>query len=397
MRRLRRAQLRGRKKNRKFRRAALTAGMGAAMTFGLGAVLNNVLAADGRDGHQSAVSQDTDADLLANTEELAIGYLPFISDQNRNTTADGVELARHFAAVIERMYLYVPGTKMPIPDGPYKIRRALLGSELCDICGQKVNMGGIEIFNPRLELRYPDPNDPLDGALLPDLALHYMEHGSFDCFGDIHHGRVDIARLMRILETRYPYDPNDHRLPVEGSDFDGDLLKDAEELTAGYNLYDSDQDNDLKADGIELAGQCAEIIDALPVFDPNGPEVHALYKINFMQRGLEYCDICGTTVNMGYWQVTNLKLGKSIDVPELVLHYMKHGSFSFAGDVHGTGRIEVPLLVKILEIPRRCGDLGTIYQPADFNRDCRVDSSDFIDFAEQWLESTGSSEGKGDG
>lgn len=397
MRRLRRAQQRGRKKGRKLKRVALATGMGAAITFGLGTGLNKVLAENERDGHQSAVSQDADADMLATAEELAIGYLPFISDQNVNITLDGVELARHCAAVIEKMYLYVPGTKMPLPNEPYKIRRALFGSELCDICGQKVNMGGIEIFNPSLELRYPDPNDPLDGALLPDLALHYMEHGSFDCFGDVHHGRIDIARLLRVLEIRYPYDPNDHRLNVEGSDFDGDLLKDTEELAAGYNLYDSDQDDDLKADGIELAEQCAEVIDALPVFDPNGPEIEALYKVNYMQRGLESCDICGTAVNMGYWQVTNLKLGKSIDVPELVLHYMKHGSFSFAGDVHGQGRIDVSLLVKILEIPRRCGDLGTIYQPADFNKDCRVDSSDFIEFAEQWLESTGSDESKGDG
>ncbi|MFH1716077.1 MAG: hypothetical protein ABIF19_01890 [Planctomycetota bacterium] len=396
MRRLRRSQQRGRQKNRKFRRGAIVAGTAAAITFGLGGGMNKLLAGDGRDGHQLPVSRDADADLLADAEESAVGYLPFNFDQNRNTIADGVELAQHCAAVIDRLYLYVPGTKMPIPYGPYKIRRALFGSELCDICGRKVNMGGVEVFNPRVELQYPDPNDPLDGALLPDLALHYMEHGSFDCFGDVHHGRVDVGRLLRVLETRYPYDPNDHRLPVEGGDLDGDLLKDTEELAAGYDLYDADQDDDLTADGIELAGQCAEVIDALPVFDPNGPEVHALYKVNFMQRGLEYCDICGTTVNMGYWQVTNLKLGLSIDVPVLALHYMGHGSFSYAGDVHGTGRMNVPLLVKILDMPRRCGDLGTIYQPADFNKDCKVNSADFIEFAEQWLEGADSNEGKSD-
>jgi len=362
----------------------------------LGVGLNKVWAADERDGHQLPLSRDADADLLANAEELAIGYLPFTSDQNRNKVADGVELAKHCAAAIDKLYIYVPGTMMPIPYGPYKVHRAMFGSEVCDICGQKVNMGGVEILNTRVELQYPDPNDPLDGAFLPDLALHYMEHGSFDCFGDVHHGRVDIARLMRVLETRYPYDPNDHRLPVEGGDLDGDLLKDAEELAAGYNLYDADQDNDLKADGIELAQQCAEAIDGLPVFDPNGPEVHALYKVNFMQRGLEYCDVCGTSVNMGYWQVTNLKLGMSIDVPDLVLHYMGHGSFCYAGDVHGKGRMDVSRLVKILEMPRRCGDLGTIYRPTDFNKDCQVDSVDLIEFAERWLEDLDSNKGKGD-
>ncbi|MHC4538574.1 MAG: hypothetical protein ACYS74_02175, partial [Planctomycetota bacterium] len=362
------------------------AGTAAVITLGAGASLNKAVGVSKPDGHQLPVSQDADGDLLAGAEETAIGYLPFNSDQNRNAVADGVELAQHCAAVIDKLYLYVPGTMMPIPYSPYKVRRAMFGSELCDICGQKVNMGGVEIFNPRVELQYPDPNDPLDGALLPDLALHYMEHGSFDCLGDAHQGRVDVPRLLRVLETRHPYDPNDHRLAVEGADLDGDLLKDTEELASGYSLYDADQDDDLTADGIELAGQCARSIDSLPVFDPNGPEIHALYKVNFLQRGLEYCDICGTTVNMGYWQVTNLKLGLSIDVPVLALHYMGHGSFSYAGDVHRTGRMDVPLLAKILEMPRRCGDLGTMYLPSDTNKDCRVDSTDFLELVERWLE-----------
>lgn len=362
------------------------AGTAAVIALGAGANLNKAVGAPKPDRHQLPVSRDADADLLAGAEEIAIGYLPFNPDQNRNAVSDGVELAQHCAAVIDKVYVYIPGTLMPIPYGPYKVRRAMLGSEVCDICGQKVNMGGIEIFNPRVELQYPDPNDPLDGAVLPDLALHYMEHGSFDCFGDVHHGRVNIPRLLRVLETRFPYDPNDHRLAVDGADLDGDLLKDTEELAAGYNLYDADQDDDLTADGIELAGQCARAIDSLPVFDPNGPEIHALHKVSFMQRGLETCDICGTTVNMGYWQLVNLKLGLSMDVPVLALHYMGHGSFSYAGDVHGTGRMNVPLLAKILEMPRKCGDLGTIYLPSDANKDCRVDSADFLELIERWLQ-----------
>ena len=394
MRRLRRASQRQAKKYDRLRRRAIAAGTAAVLALGAGVNLSKALGAPKPDGHQLPVSQDADSDLLSSAEEIAIGYLPFNSDQNRNTVFDGVELARHGAGLIGKLPVYIPGTMMPIPYGPYKVRREMFGSELCDICGQKVNMGGIEIFNPRVELQYPDPNDPLDGAVLPDLALHYMEHGSFDCFGDVHHGRIDVARLLRVVEMRYPQDPNDHRLPLDGADLDGDLLKDAEELAAGYNLYNADQDDDLTADGIELAGQCAEGIDALPVFDPNGPEVQALYKVSFMQRGLEYCDICGTTVNMGYWQVVNLKLKLSIDVPVLALHYIGHGSFSYAGDVHGKGRMDVALLVRILEMPRRCGDLGTIYLPTDLNRDCRVDSADFLEFVERWLQDTETSRGQ---
>jgi hypothetical protein len=386
MRSLRRTQQSQARKCSKLRQRAVAAGTAAVITFGVGVNLSKAFGAPKSDEHQLPVSQDADGDLLSSAEETAIGYLPFNGDQNRNTVPDGVELAKHCAVVIDKLYSYIPGTLMPIPYGPYKVRWETSETETCDICGQKVDTGGIEIFNPRVGLQYPDPNDPLDGMVLPDLALHYMKHGSFDCFGSVHHGRIDVARLLRVIETRFPQDPNDHRLPLDGADLDGDLLKDSEELAAGYNLYDADQDNDLTTDGIELAGQCAQAIDALPLFDPNGPEVQAVYKVSFLQRGLEHCDICGTTVNMGYWRVVNPRLGLSIDVPVLALHYMGHGSFSYAGDVHGKGRMGVALLVKTLEMPRRCGDLGTAYAPTDLNRDCQVDSADFLEFVERWLQ-----------
>jgi hypothetical protein len=296
--------------------------------------------------------------------------------------------------MINELPIYVPGTMMPIPNQTHKIAHTLFGVELCDICGQEVNMGGYEIVNPNLGLSYPDPNDPIDGAVLPELALHYMEHGSFDCNGDVHKGRIDIARLLRTLELRYPGDPNKHLLEIKDNDLDGDSLTDGEELAAGYDLYDAEQDDDLTTDGIELAKQCAEVVDALPVFDPNGPEINAIYKVSYLQRGLENCSTCGEAVNMGYWQITNLKLGLSIDVPVLALHYMEHGSFSYEGNVHERSRINLPRLVKILEMPRRCGDLGTVYWPADLNRDCRVDADDFAIFTEQWLQNINSNQGE---
>ena len=385
MKRLRRAYQRQNSKRSKFRQGAIAAGTAAAITLGAGAGLNKALAKDKPITHQQPVSRDADADLLSNAEETAIGYRPFIIDQNRNEVPDGVDLAQHCAAVINELPAYYPDTMMPIPNQTHKVVHALFGMERCDICGQEVNMGGSEIVNPNLGLSYPDPNDPLNGTYLPDLALHYMEHGSFDCFGDVHSGRIDLARLLRTLEVRYPEDPNEHQLAVT-DDLDGDLMTDSEELKAGFNLYDADQDDDLTDDGIELARQCAEVVDALPVFDPNGPEVNAIYKVNYLQRGLENCETCGLAVNMGYWEITNLKLGLSIDVPVLALHYMEHGSFSYAGNVHEKSRIDLPGLVKILEMPRRCGDLGTLYSPADLNRDCQVDSDDFVIFTEQWLQ-----------
>ena len=104
-----------------------------------------------------------------------------------------------------------------------------------------------------------------------------------------------------------------------------------------------------------------------------------------MMRGLEWCEICGASVNMGYWQIVNPSLGVSMEVSEIARHFMEHGSFSYLGNVHGGGRTDVAALLKIIEWPSECGDLGTLYQPADLNQDCRVDIEDFTEFAERWL------------
>jgi len=365
--------------------------------------------------HQLPVACDADSDLLANKEETAIGYQVFDPDQNRNEIPDGVELARRCCEAVKALPAYPPGQPPPNIKEPYKIEHALDGLERCYICGQRIHMGGWEIINPNLNLKYPDPNDPMEKKFLPDLSLHYMGHGSFDCYGDIHKGRVEIDRLLRVLELRFPYDPNEHQLPLDyvvkgigqlapdANDYDGDLLADTEELAANYNLYNTDQDEDLNPDGIELSKQSASAIDALPVYNPHSsdPPPKDVYKVSFFQRGLELCEICGKQVNMGYWQIINPKLGLSIDVYDVACHYISHGSFSYSGlhidspnDPFHNGRIDIALLVKILEMPMRCGDLGTIYLPNDSNKDCKVDFKDFAEFADEWLRCTDPNEGE---
>jgi hypothetical protein len=86
--------------------------------------------------------------------------------------------------------------------------------------------------------------------------------------------------------------------------------------------------------------------------------------------------------------VINPRLSLSINVPDIVCHYMRHGSFGYWGNLHGKGRIDVALLAKILEMPRRRGDLGTIFAPADLNQDCKIDLADLAKLAERWLDST---------
>ncbi|UCG46632.1 MAG: hypothetical protein JSU94_14125, partial [Phycisphaerales bacterium] len=124
-------------------------------------------------------------------------------------------------------------------------------------------------------------------------------------------------------------------------------------------------------------------------FDPysaDAPEY--LHKQNFFQKGIEECHICGMYVNMGFWKVVNPALEAEIDVPDIVCHYMTHGSFSYSGDIHGKGRIDVPALLNVLEMPRRCGHLGALYLPGDYNKDCKEDFKDLAHFADKWLDST---------
>ncbi len=387
MRKIRRNQKRQARRSRLTKRT-LAAGAAAAITIAAGAAIEKTFAAT-PDPHQLPVKQDADGDLLADREEFAIGYDPFNPDQNRNLLLDGAELANRCADVISSLPTWAPGEPRPIPLSTYRIEHLLDGLEQCDICGQWIHMGGSEIINPKLALHYPDPNDPMNSVFLPDLAVHYMTHGSFDCAGSEHKGRVDIPRLLRTLELRFPCDPNEHQLPLDANDLDGDLLADLEELASGYDLYDPDQDDNLTPDGIDLANQCAEVIDQLPVFDPysaDAPEY--LHKQNFFQKGIEECHICGMYVNMGFWKVVNPALKLEIDVPDIVCHYMTHGAFSYSGDIHGKGRIDVPALLNVLEMPRRCGHLGTLYLPGDSNKDCEEDFKDLAHFADKWLDST---------
>jgi hypothetical protein len=227
--------------------------------------------------HQLPVRQDTDAYLLSNLEELAIGYNPFKADQNRNSILDGAELARRCADVINQL----PWKEdVKDPNQTYKWCMVQRGIETCEICGEIVNMGPAGIANPRLGLEVD----------CPLIAIHYMEHGSFSYQGDLRKGRIDVPALLRALEIRYPYEPDAHKLPLDyvvlvplaldANDLDGDLLGDSEELDGGLNLYSYDQNANLVPDGVEFAKQCAAVIALLPVYQYNESGLAELHKNN---------------------------------------------------------------------------------------------------------------------
>ena len=341
------------------------------------------------DPHYLPVSDDQDGDYLSGREEYAVGFFPFVSDQNRNEALDGIELALRCHRTIANL----PAQENALAGELYTVYALMFGLETCGVCGETVNMGWVDIVNPRLKIQMQ----------LPILSLHYLEHGSFSYTGDLHQGRVDVPRLLQVLQVHSLHQPDAHQLPLDAvikaygqlapdaNDFDQDLLADSEELGSQLNLRDADQDHNLVSDGIDLAQQCARVIDELETLEPDNPNVTQPYRVSYLQRGLEFCPVCGEAVNMGFWRVVNPAQEKSMDVNDITLHYMRHGSFSFYGlrddeTILHAGRQDVAALWRILEMPRQCGDLGTLYGPSDINRDCRVDIQDLDAFLEGWLQ-----------
>ncbi len=386
MRKRRRAQAKHARTNRHLKRRILATGAATAISLTSPAAFAQSPQTVVADKHRIGIANDADRDFLTDREEHTLGYLPGQSDQNRTGIVDGIELALRCARALAEL----PSEPDLADEGrPFKQEMLVFGLETCDVCGEPVNMGIIRVIHPSLNL----------AVEIPILAAHYMEHGAFSYAGNVHQGRVEVARLARALDVRFPIDPNTHQLPLnyptgsptplasDANDLDGDLLADSEELAIGLSLYDTDQDRNLVPDGIQLAQRCAEIIDRLPLADPNVPDQKGVYKISYMMRGLEWCEICGASVNMGYWEIVNPASGASIQVSEIARHFMEHGSFTHLG-TRQSSRVDIAALLEILAWPVRCGDLGTTYPPGDLNQDCKVDIEDFAEWADHWLAST---------
>lgn len=138
----------------------------------------------------------------------------------------------------------------------------------------------------------------------------------------------------------------DRHQVVVAPDADRDLLTDREEVAIGYQPFKADQNRNTFQDGVELAVRCADEIVKLPsAADVNDPT--RTYKTEMLQFGLESCEICGEAINMGAVRVVNPRLGMDVELPIIATHYMAHGSFSYAGELH-RGRVSVPVLLRAL-------------------------------------------------
>jgi hypothetical protein len=143
---------------------------------------------------------DRDQDCLTDDEELHMGTNP---DTDGNGVLNGVELAIDMWHAIQEL------PRNPSETAPSAIEMKMDGLEVCQSCGQVVNMGCVAITHPSEGL----------SATIPYIGLHYMEHGSFIYNGDYHGQGTVNARLVYCIVHS---DGFMHMLPVEGDgDHDG--------------------------------------------------------------------------------------------------------------------------------------------------------------------------------
>jgi hypothetical protein len=190
----------------------------------------------------------------------------------------------------------------------------------------------LEVVNPKTG----------ESCSIPYIGKHFLEHGSFSYTGSLHSGRVAPPKLQVALTSQGDY----HYVPVS-PDTDQDRLSDQEEQDLKTDPQNPDEDQNGVVDGLELARHLAAEISALPT----APTTDSVYRRDFQLKGLERCAGCGETVNMGHLTVCNPQAELYAKLPYIALHYLEHGNFSFAGDVHGLGRAEVKLLADALRSP----------------------------------------------
>ena len=294
---------------------------------------------------------DRDGDGLLDAAEKRLGLSRSLVDADSNRIVDGPQLAVDWAAEIESL----PLSTEPGENRVYRVDHRMRGIETCPVCGATVNMGYLEIVNPQENFRIE----------VPYVALHALEHGSFLYEGSVH-GRGQM--LPRALNCALHADGSFHQAPVE-SDRDEDGLTDAEERALGSNPEQADTDGDGIPDGRALAWRLAKTLDKLP----REPRSDQPYLRDFAQKGLEICEVCGLSVNMGFVRVVNPVLKDSLDVPYVAWHALRHGAFTAQGSLH-TLRVDPVRLSRLLGVrtsasqdpestPRRYGLLDAYPNP----------------------------------
>ncbi|RQW02504.1 MAG: hypothetical protein EH225_08370, partial [Calditrichaeota bacterium] len=268
--------------------------------------------------HYIPVANDPDGNGLSYSEDIFLG-----SHQVLNSTQSRWTI--FFKTVIDTL------PTDSLTNRPYKKEYLTWGWETCQKCGATVNMGFVRIINPQRQMHID----------LPFIALHFMENGCFSYDGDLHAGRVDVDTLKHIL---FPFDPS-HMLTVSG-DSDNDGLTDAEEDSFYFYPNIPDTDNDGVPDGARIAEQ---IIRLFPRLKEQPDSAHAHVKFLPVGNGFEQCAICGQSIYMGVYEITNPENGRKFTIPLINLHSLAHGSFKHTSTAWGDPRADAVDLYRTMK------------------------------------------------
>jgi hypothetical protein len=253
--------------------------------------------------HQWYASEDGDQDGLSVAEEMRMGTNWHRDDTDGDQVNDGLQVGRKLAQLIAQPLPWVT-----------VVHHGFRGLVTCEVCGQDVNMGYVVLENHfnglSMQLNYID--------------IHAMENGCMTIpyrycpspcalFTDV----IDLDQLKRVLipDLLFP-----HSIPPRAGDSDGDGLTDAEEVVLGT-------DPAAGADGAALADELLGIIERLP----RQPIDTGPYLLEYEMDGLEQCEACGGTFNMGMVEVVSPRDGMSVSMPYVALHTLAHGGFAYDG------------------------------------------------------------------
>lgn len=119
--------------------------------------------------HALLITNDSDNDGLTDEEETYFGLNPEKIDSDNNGIGDAKSLALVFADSIKSLPDEVSSTHS------YIEYLDMDGVHLCSVCGEKIPMGIMKIYNPLI-----NTIDPLE---ISYYAFHFLECGSFSCEG----------------------------------------------------------------------------------------------------------------------------------------------------------------------------------------------------------------------
>jgi uncharacterized protein (UPF0212 family) len=302
------------------------------------------LATPAIDPHWLLLHDDLDQDGLAPAEEILAGVNWHKDDTDGDQVRDGEQLGAVLLQLINTpVWPWINVHEYP-----------MCGLAMCTSCGEWVNMGYIVVENTMNGL----------SVQLKYMGLHAMENGCLSysyridgAVGDSF-GQVDLDLLKRVLEPHLTYP---HAIPPRADDTDGDGLTDDEETRLGTNPASGN-------DGFELAQALLPLVAELP----RSVQHHQPYLIEYEMDGVEQCEICGETFNMGFVEVVNPLEEISLSMPYIGLHMLAHGGFAYDGTTND-GEV-LPLVLQTVLTADGSAHWVTI--PADTDDDGLLDSEE---------------------